>query len=181
MMKEHTVIVGTSKSMNENAYYIKSKDKFWGLIFKSGLTNYQMKPEEFDAFTQRTGIGFTELVTNKIESKDSKLKGNLELVATGLNDFIEYLNSNKAPNRVVFNGKTAAGWFFQFLDKGKLDKRASSTMNKVFYDFQYGKLPRYYKNTELFVLPNTSAVARKYWDEKPWIEFWTMIKEEINK
>jgi len=34
-MKVNTLIVGTSKSLDEDVYYKKSKNRFWGIIKKS--------------------------------------------------------------------------------------------------------------------------------------------------
>lgn len=179
MTKIHTLIVGTSKSLDVDAYYVKPKKKFWSLIYQSGLTSRLFKPEEYREFSENTGIGFAELVYNEIIPKDKILKENLQTVTAGIQRFISMLNSDKAPKRIVFNGKTASGWFFQFVNTGKIDERPGRYFNSTFKNFKYGKLPNNYNGIEIFVMPNTSGRAT-IWDADPWINLWMQLKEFKN-
>lgn len=172
--KEHTQIVGTSKSKEDNAYYIASKEKFWGLIAKSKI-NKRYEPSEFNQFSKDTGVGFAELIFDITVPKDKDLKNDLDLVAKGITGFVSYLNLSNAPKTIVFNGKTAAGWFFQFIDTGKVDKRPAKHLKETFPDFNYGLCPRQYNGIRIYILPNTSGAAAASWDEKPWLDFWNSL------
>ena len=65
-MQVHTLIIGTSKSKNQNGYYIEAKEKFWGLLHKSGVTNQLLEPSEFKTLTEKHGIGLSELAFGHI-------------------------------------------------------------------------------------------------------------------
>lgn len=62
----HTIIIGTSKSKNQNGYYIESKDKFWGLLYKSGLTSSVLEPHQYQKLIDEYGIGFGELAFDHV-------------------------------------------------------------------------------------------------------------------
>ena len=176
-MKKHTIIVGTSKSNNYNGYYFGALDKFWGLINKSGF-NDKYGPCEYKKFTKDTGIGFDELVNKKIVSSDEELKQNLGFVQDGIKKFIKRQKNIK---RIVFNGKNAAGWFYQYIEKkDKINKSGSSYFNKN--NFKYGKQSKGYNDTEIWVMPNTSGIST-YWKndngEKQWSKLWNTIAKEL--
>jgi G:T/U-mismatch repair DNA glycosylase len=171
---EHTQIVGTSKSKPGKEYYISSKEKFWGVIAKSKI-NKRYEPGDSDQFSNDTGVGFAELVFDIIVPKDKELKNDLNLVTSGITGFVAYLKLPNAPKTIVFNGKSAAGWFFQFIDKGKIDKRPAKYFKEAFPDFNYGLCPRQYNGIKIYVLPNTSGAAAATWDEKPWLDFWNSL------
>jgi hypothetical protein len=133
-----------------------------------------LNPSDYAKFTASTGIGFWDLAYDNIIVDDKTLKEKPEVILNGLKFFVGILNSPKAPNRIAFNGKTAAGWFFYFLDHGKFVKNGNMAFKEIFPNFNYGRLPRSYKDTEIHVLPNTSGVASKYWDEECWIKFWKL-------
>jgi hypothetical protein len=172
--KEKFQLVGTSKSKEENAYYIQSKEKFWGLIEKSKIGK-RYEPSEFNQFTKDTGVGFCELVFNKIVPKDKDLKQDLELVQAGVADFVNYLESANKPEIIAFNGKTAAGWFFEYIDNKTVTNKPGKYLKNIAPDFNFGKFNRNYNGVEIYILPNTSGVAAKYWQEAPWLEFWNKI------
>lgn len=174
MAKEKIQIVGTSKSKEQNAYYIQSKEKFWGLIERS-KHGIRYEPEEFNSFSQKTGVGFCELVFDKIVPKDKDLKEDLAMVQSGVDDFVNYLKSNNKPDVIAFNGKTAAGWFLEYIDKNEITKRPGKYLNSIAPEFDYGKFPRLFNGVQIYVLPNTSGVAAKHWKEQPWLDFWNEV------
>lgn len=173
-MKETIQIVGTSKSKSENGYYFDSKEKFWGLVEKSKIGK-RYEPLEFNQFTNETGIGFCELVFDNIISNDKKIKEELDYLRKGIPDFITYLKGNVCPNQIVFNGKSAAGWFFQYIDTGDIDKSPAKYLKKIFPEFKYGLCERGFNGIKIWILPNTSGAANATWDSKPWLDFWNSI------
>ena len=88
----HTVVVGTAKSLNEDVYYKKSKNKFWKSLYESGITHEQIAPNEWRKI-HSYGIGFMEL-THKIHPTDATItKGELDIIKFIKN--IENINNLK--------------------------------------------------------------------------------------
>lgn len=179
-MKNIGLIIGTSKSKKEDAYYIKSTDKFWGLIYESGLSENYIQPEEYRKFNKETGIDFYELAQSNIIKNDKQIKNKyLVNIQEGIVTLLTLLNKEDAPDFIVFNGLTSASWFFEYLDKKYITKKPTKFYNKK-YPAKFGQISIYNK-TKIFVLPNTSGVARGFWirynGQERWIEFWKYIKE----
>jgi G:T/U-mismatch repair DNA glycosylase len=174
-MASHTIIVGTSKSKSESGYYIHAKSKFWGTIHKAGLTSEIFKPSEYEKFSREYEISFDEIYNEEIVSRDVKLKENLNCIKDGLNSLIDRIEAQPSVTNIAFNGKTAAGWFLEYLETNDISKRPSHYLNKKFGKDFYGELPFKFKDKRIYILPNTSGVAFKTWVEKPWIDFWKLF------
>jgi hypothetical protein len=189
--KVHTIIIGTSKSKNENGYYIDSKKKFWSLIYLAGITPRLLEPTEYKILTKKYGIGFSELAfdsiflgedsDNEAIKNDNLLNKEIEKLNIGIPKLLDYLKQTK-PKRIAFNGKSAAAAFFEYVYKGKIDKLNSSYVKER--NYQYGKIDSW-NGIEIWMMPNLSNAAGKYWKEENgeerWLSFWKELAKEIPK
>lgn len=72
-------VVG-DKSAIRKAYYAGPGNKFWSILYRTGLTPIQLEPEDFKKLLD-FGIGLTDLAKG-ISGVDSKLKkSNFDAVA----------------------------------------------------------------------------------------------------
>ena len=129
-----------------HAYYAGPGNQFWSVLFRLGLTSRQLNPHEFHELTE-FGIGLTDLA-----KRNSGADKDITLSDFDIPGFCSKIQKYR-PMVVAFNGKKSAGVFFgNSVDYGgpKRDKRIGETM--------------------IFVLPSTSAAARKFWDESYWKE-----------
>ena len=141
------VFCGTAagdKSAKARAYYAGPQNKFWDVLFRVRLTPKKLLPQDFRSLLDYE-IGLTDIV-----------KG-----ASGTDDKISFRGMDKRgfeskiakyrPQIVAFNGKRAAQEYFGCpVDYGRQEKKIEESV--------------------VFVLPSTSAAARRFWDEKHWRE-----------
>ena len=187
----HTIVIGSSKSKNENAYYIESKDKFWGLIKSAGLTKDLLSPFEYRVLTNEYGIGFGELafdyvflgeqIENEAVANDKLLNDQIEILNIGIPKLVKHIKELK-PKRIVFNGKGTAACFYEYLKKGKVEKIKASYVKEL--NFSYGKVDTW-NGIEIWMLPNLSNAAGKYWKEdngeQLWLNFWKTVADDKPK
>lgn len=100
------VFVGSSVATASAArghYYAGPGNKFWELLWESGLTGDRILSPEQDSWVLRYGVGLTDLVKGVAASSDSLLK-------SGDYDVVGFLAKIEkfAPQVVAFNGKEAA-------------------------------------------------------------------------
>lgn len=130
------------QSTQQGAYYADERNKFWGVLYKIGLTPKKLElinPEKLEDRKKLfdCGLGLTDLLKKK------------DMTVAELGEELKKkINANR-PSVLCFNGKQAAEFFL----KRSVD---------------YGKQPDKIGATEIFVLPSTSAAAGKYWDETHW-------------
>lgn len=171
-MKTHTVICGTSKSRNENGYYIKERKKFWGTIYKAGITNELISPYDYKKF-EKLGFQFKEIVP-LIITQDKYIDFDNYKLLEYVKKFSHSLEEIK-PKRVFFHGKKAAHWFIQFRLKGKVTKNSySMTTNR-----KYGLQTDLNMDFDIYILPSTSGQAAKYWNQNIWEEAWKKTLNDI--
>lgn len=189
MSKLHTIVIGTSKSKNSAVYYLDSKNKFWGLIHKARVTPKLLEPNEFKELIDKYGIGFGELafdhvflgedLENVSITNDKSLNDQLDSLNIGVPKLIEHLQKIK-PKRIVFNGKSAASVFYQFINNNKIDKVSAAYANEQ--GFQFGKIG-VWNDIEIWMMPNMSNAAGKSWKddkgEENWLKFWAITSKEI--
>ncbi|MCG8622282.1 MAG: mismatch-specific DNA-glycosylase, partial [Proteobacteria bacterium] len=133
------------------AYYAHFSNKFWEILAESGLTERQLDPEDYARLT-RYGIGLTDI--NKTEfGSDHELTGSGDN-PRALLDKIEQFQ----PKILAFNGKNNFRMFAN-------EAYRTSKSTPVDYGLQSELM---IKTTEIWVLPNTSARARGYWDPVYW-------------
>lgn len=147
------VLCGTaasSKSAMMGHYYAGPGNRFWQTLREVGLTDArQLTPAEFPRLLAY-GIGLTDIAKSAA--------GNDAVIPDGAYDadglrrkIVKY-----RPRALAFNGKNAAKRFFgRRVDYG----RQAST-----------------GDTAVFVLPSTSAAARRWWDIGPWEELAAFVK-----
>lgn len=189
MSKLHTIVIGTSKSKNSAVYYLDSKNKFWGLIHKARVTPKLLDPSEFKELIDEYGIGFGELafdhvflgedLENLSITNDKSLNDQLDSLNNGVPKLIQHLQNIK-PKRIVFNGKSAASVFYQFINNNKIDKVSAAYANEQ--GFQFGKIG-VWNDIEIWMMPNMSNAAGKSWKddkgEDNWLKFWAITSKEI--
>ena len=133
-------------SAKVHAYYAGRGNQFWKVLFRTGLTPLELNPNEFHTLP-KYGIGLTDLA--KISSGSDKAILSSDLDIPGFCSKIEKFT----PKIVAFNGNKSASAFFRYsVDYGGPQR-----------DERIGRIA-------IFVLPSTSAAARKYWDESHWIK-----------
>jgi TDG/mug DNA glycosylase family protein len=129
------------------AYYAGPGNKFWRMLHETGLTPRLLAPAEFDRLPDY-GIGLTDMAKLASGSDASLPKGSDD--PAGLQERI----MRARPAIMAFNGKRSAQVFFHHaFGRRQLD---------------YGPQEAVLGNTRLFVLPSTSGLASRYWDETPW-------------
>jgi TDG/mug DNA glycosylase family protein len=134
-------------SAKKEAYYAGPGNQFYPILFKAGITNTLLQPEEYRQLLGYN-IGLTDLVKftsgndNVLYKNDYDVKGFLKKIVT------------YQPKFVCFNGKKAAAEF----------------MGTKTHKISYGLMARTIGNTKLYCAPSTSGSARKFWDESYWFE-----------
>lgn len=133
-----------SASARAKAYYAGPGNAFWRTLFATGLTPRQLAPSEYERLLDY-GIGLTDLC--KVRHGSDAEVGTEEFDADGLRMRIAAVE----PVYLAFNGKNAA--------QGALERQV-----------QLGPQPEQIGGATVWVLPSTSAAARRYWDIDPWQE-----------
>lgn len=124
------------------AYYAGRGNKFWPTLAKIGLTPRQLRPHEFSELLSY-GIGLTDLA-KKASGADASI-GASSFDRAALEEKMRALQ----PEVIAFNGKKAA--------HAALGTRAN-----------YGWAEETIGGVPVFVLPSTSGLASKHWDEAWW-------------
>jgi TDG/mug DNA glycosylase family protein len=140
------VLCGTAASAASarvSAYYGGPGNRFWDILFETGLTPKRLCPSQFREVTQY-GIGLTDIVKTASGSDASLPAESFD--PDRLRDHIFMLK----PRFLAFNGKRSAKAFF-----------ARSNI-------RYGLQTSHLGSTSLFVLPSTSGAARGFWDPQHW-------------
>lgn len=141
----------SSESARRRAYYAHFSNKFWEVLFESGLTDRRLDPEEYQLLPA-FGIGLTDI--NKTEfGSDHELSGRGDNPRALHNKIVKY-----QPRILAFNGKNNFRLY-------RREIYQASNSKVVDYGCQDALL---IESTEVWVLPNTSARARGYWDTSYW-------------
>lgn len=135
---------------SSGGYYSDPRNRFWTVLYRIGLVPQVFSSGECKRLIEY-GIGLTMLNPVNQSKNQNSLKYN---VAELKNKIERY-----APLVLAFNGKRAAQEFFG---------------NPVHYGRQQDLLG----STTVFVLPSTSGIARKYWNELFWREMAKFVKEQ---
>jgi TDG/mug DNA glycosylase family protein len=134
----------SAASKERGAYYARPGNRFWPTLFAIGLTPRQLAPEEFRIVTEY-GIGLTD-VCKTAWGQDADLSAN-DFDADALRVKIEM----NTPRFLAFTSKRAAR---EYLGR----------------DADYGIQNDRIGTTELFVLPSTSGLATRFWNERIWYD-----------
>jgi double-stranded uracil-DNA glycosylase len=135
-----------SRSAALRAYYAGRGNQFWDVLYRIGLTPRRLTSQEFRSLLEYK-IGLTDLAKRTFGTDASILRASFDVGGT-----IERLRPLR-PHVVAFNGKKAASlWLGQPSDRLAFGGT----------DDPHGVA------SHLFVLPSTSGMARRHWDEAPW-------------
>jgi len=113
-MNHHIFVCGTSKSKQEDKYYIKAKNKFWRSLHEARITDRQLKPREYRILGMKYGIYLTEIV----DPKKYIINGDKNIEPFHMKDgFTKLIGriEDERPKRIGFVGKNAATWFYRHL------------------------------------------------------------------
>jgi double-stranded uracil-DNA glycosylase len=132
-------------SAARGAYYAGPGNRFWPILFETGLTSRRLQPEEF-RLLPAFGIGLTD-IAKSVSGPDASIPG-------GAFDRERLATSIRAtrPACLAFNGKAAAAAFL-----GQPSRLIS-----------YGQAPARPDFPVIVVLPSTSGAASGFWDQEPW-------------
>jgi double-stranded uracil-DNA glycosylase len=129
-------------SARARAYYAGPGNRFWETLYEVGLTPRVLEPREFESLPEH-GIGLTDIC--KVRHGSDLEVGTEEFDVAGLQERI----ATAEPANLAFNGKNAA--------RGALERAVD-----------YGPQEERIGGATVWVLPSTSARARRYWNPDPW-------------
>ncbi len=132
-------------SARAGAYYAGPGNRFWEILFETGLTPRRLAPGEF-AEALDHGIGLTDVVKTA-SGPDAALPARAFDPDRLRRRILEF-----RPRALAFNGKRSA---MSFLGAAR-----------VAYGRQAGDLG----TSAVFVLPSTSGAARGFWEPRYWRE-----------
>ncbi len=135
----------SAASFAARAYYAKPGNRFWPALHSAGFTPRRLAPSEYREVT-RFGLGLTD-VCKTASGQDAELTP-ADFDADALTDKIERFR----PRILAFTSKRAA--------REGLGIAAAD----------YGRQTLAVGTTEVFVLPSTSGLATRFWDERHWRE-----------
>ena len=145
-----TVFCGSAagnRSARLGQYYAGPGNRFWHILHEAGFTDRRLEPREYREVVHH-GLGLTDLAKFEF-GNDDQLSSNAYL-CSDLREKIERYR----PALLAFVAKKPAQRFI----------REQFAMPVGNYGLQRVTLG----NTRIWVLPSTSARARKYCHEKPW-------------
>ncbi|MCW2278300.1 mismatch-specific DNA-glycosylase [Heliophilum fasciatum] len=152
------VFCGTApgeKSARAGAYYAGPGNQFWPVLYRTGLTPYQLAPAEF-RLMPTFGLGLTDLVKEHYGQDEQLPKDAFDSV--GLRQKIV----DCAPKILAFTSKRAAK---EFLGRA------------VAYGWQEETIG----TTKIYVLPSTSGQARRFWQEGYWQALAQTVRVAVDK
>ncbi|MFB6102948.1 MAG: uracil-DNA glycosylase family protein [Haloplanus sp.] len=175
-MKHHTFVCGSSKSKEQDAYYIYHNDRFWGTLQEAGITDTQLSPENYRRLGREYGIYLTEIVDpdEYRVAKDSEIEPHH--VREGIETLVQRIESHN-PNRIGFVGKNAATWFYRYINDKELTHSQSSGHKTDRRDLSGLRLDWDFKGLDYYLLSNT----HRHWDKDVWLEFWKRCKADVRQ
>ena len=151
------VVCGTAASTvsaERGLYYAGPGNKFWPVLYEIGLTNRQLRAEEYEQLLHFR-IGLTDVAKGQSGS-DLEIDFRLSNPQALCKKMIEFM-----PEILAFNGKKAAQVF--------LNRR----------NMEYGPQIETISSTRLFVAPSTSGAANGSWNVDCWKELAGLVSESI--
>lgn len=134
------------KSLQTGKYYKDATNRFWEVLLEIGLIPRSLTAEE-DYKLLRFGIGLLDLSKQRYSIASGRV------LMTPNNDVrvLRRKIEDNAPLALAFNGKEAARQFYEA------------------EQITYGRQPEIIGSTAVFVLPSTSGLASRWWDETYWL------------
>ncbi len=150
------VLCGTAAgtaSSRSGTYYSGPGNRFWDILFETGLTSKRLHSSQFQEVIQY-GIGLTDVVKMAFGSDAS-----LPTEAFDPDRLRQNILTFQ-PRFLAFNGKRSAKAFFGGSN------------------FEYGLQNSKLGETSLFVLPSTSGAARGFWEPHHWYDLAELVRIE---
>lgn len=148
------VFCGTAPSVasfKAGAPYAKPGNRFWPTLHAVGLTPRRLAPAEFKTITD-FGLGLTDVCKTAF-GQDEDLPDEAFEPEALLAKVERY-----APRYLAFTSKRSAG---EALGRRRVE---------------YGLQDERFGRTRLFVLPSTSGLATRFWDESYWRELAARVR-----
>ncbi len=153
------VVCGTAagdRSADLKLYYAGRGNKFYSILFTTGLTPFQLSPDEYKKLPE-FGIGLTDVNKTQHGNDDGLSRSHFNV--TGFEQkILKY-----QPKIVCFNGKAAAAAVLW------------SNPSRTRY-VRYGLQDYPIGQTKLFAAPSTSGSANGEWDPAIWQELGRLVK-----
>ncbi len=151
------------ESARQRAYYAHFSNQFWKILAETGMTDRRFAPTEFHLLPN-FGIGLTDI--NKTESgSDHELSGSGDAPRT----VYEKIKLHQ-PRILAFNGKNNCRMFLHAVFKEPKNM-----------PIDYGAQEPYkVGDTKIYLLPNTSARARAFWQPEYWWSLAEIHKKLLN-
>lgn len=140
-------------SYESRAYYAKPGNRFWPTLHAVGLTPRQLAPIEFPTVVDH-GIGLTDVCKTAWGQDADLLETDFEP------DALRAKIERFAPRYLAFTSKRAAR---EFLGRNP----------------EYGIQTETIGATKIFVLPSTSGLATRFWDESHWQDLAVRLRDGI--
>ena len=153
------VFCGTAKgkvSMQKGFYYAGPGNKFYTILYKTGLTPVRLAPSDCYDINQYS-IGLTDLVQHTFGNDDALTSADFDVEL-----FLQKMERYR-PKVIAFNGKKGASYALGY------DGKTSQ--------LRYGLQQQTIANAKVYILPSTSGSASRFWDDNAWFE----LKEAVNK
>lgn len=141
----------SAASFEARAYYARPGNRFWPTLHSAGFTPRRLAPSEFTSVTQY-GLGLTD-VCKSVYGQDAALAPE-DFNPDELREKIEHFS----PRFLAFTSKRAG----------------SEALGRPVVD--YGFQPERFGRTELYVLPSTSGLATRFWDESFWLALAELVR-----
>jgi hypothetical protein len=193
------IVLGTSKSVNDNVYYRKERLKMWGSLFFAGIiptywgNNIEFEENANREFAKQNNFDFYDIIPF-IESNDKEIIKRLvnsdrHLIAEIISHLKAVVKTDTA--HLIFNGKTSFYFFTYFLLENTIDEISFNAhkrkIKKAFVDLKtsYGEIDKQFflknsinfdSNKRIYILPNTSSRSLNGFDEFIWIDTLKKIK-----
>lgn len=129
-------------SARAGAYYAHPGNRFWRILFETGLTPHLFQPGEF-ATLPEYGIGLTDMGKDHFGADHELPRG-----AYDPDGFRDRITKSK-PALLAFTAKAPARAYLR-------------------RHVEYGPQPERIGDSRLFVLPSTSGLAVKFWNPQYW-------------
>lgn len=141
-------------SAKKEAYYAGPGNQFYPVLYKAKLIPNPIEPKDYKQLL-KYNLGLTDMV-KRVSGNDNVLIDD-DFDVRGFKEKILKFQ----PKIICFNGKKAGATFL-------------NTKTKY---VSYGLTNHTIGSTKLYIAPSTSGSARRFWDEKYWVE----LKNIINK
>ncbi|TQQ79715.1 uracil-DNA glycosylase family protein [Halonotius roseus] len=175
-MKHHTFVCGSSKSKQQDAYYIYHNNRFWGTLEEAGITDTQLDPPEYRRLGREYGIYLTEIVdpSSYRVPKDSDIEPHQ--VREGVETLVERVETHGA-KRIAFVGKNAATWFYRHMENKEITHSQASGHKNDRRRLEGLSLDWDYFGIDYYLLSNT----HRHWDKDVWMDFWKVCVDDVRE